>query len=128
MVNRIFNVNGSGEELLLQALERVFAQQGYGPKTAVAYLVDKEKGLILFWTDGEGDKFLTPLSAKGVFPMVVEWVDSDAAKEIECKGCDAKANADHDNPLGWRVYFEDWGHDCRYIICVVKPAYMRHGK
>jgi hypothetical protein len=131
MDNRLFNVNGEGDAMLLRALELVFEQDNM--KDAAAYRVDKEKGLILLWhrPDGrESTPFPSDLTPKEVLPIVSAWLKSDEAKKV--KGGKWEDDYEHDgsNSEGWRVYCEDWGHigDETYAICAIKHVYLWHGK
>ena len=84
MDNRIFNVNGSGLEMLTQALELAFLQEDI---EARGYTIDPAKGLILVQYLSNGEKtehsFMTPLDAKAVTPLVFAWLESDDAKKIK---------------------------------------------
>lgn len=132
MDNRIFNVNGSGSEMLLKALELVFKQEGDNT-TCKGWQESKEGGLILcWWADGIDDitRLPAPCSATQCLSFVEQWLVGDFAKTVELsKWC---GDQDHDghNSNGWQVYVDDWGHvgDQRYSICAIKPAYMWHGK
>lgn len=55
MDNRQFNVNGEGREMLQQALELVFEQQGERT-TCVAYRVTPSHGMELYWYVPDGLK------------------------------------------------------------------------
>ena len=130
MDNRIFNVNGKGSELLKNTLALAFAQNGTHTK-AKGWLFNKKKGLILIWVDCEGaSKFMAPLSALDVAPMVEQWLASEEAASMEFESWDADQDHDGSNSMGWRVYCEDWGHvaDRYQAICAIRPAYMWHGK
>jgi hypothetical protein len=134
--NRIFNVNGIGDEMLLMALELVFAQDGENTK-ARGWSFSKKHGLVLYWADSESFKAgdckynrLPDLSPSDVLPIVLAWLRSKEADQVELSGWDAKADIDGSTEKGWRVYCEDWGRvggDC-YAICAVKPAYLWYGK
>lgn len=131
MDNRLFNVNGRGDDMLLKALELAFLQ--FSDKCTVsAWEQSKQHGLILCWTNKVHNVIPTPgdLTAKQVFPIVKAWLSSDFAKTVELSDwCD---DHDHDghNSTGWQVYCSDWGHvgNQHYSICAVKPAYLWHGK
>ena len=139
MDNRVFNVNGSGQETLAKVLELAFSQEGQNTK-AEYFVVDKKKGLILLWYVNDTwrkkvSKFLTPLTAKAVTPMIAEWLQSDEAKTIELDHWDENADHDGSNSKGWRVYCERWGHiegedGLSYdgSIVAITPAFMWHGK
>jgi len=130
MDNRVFNVNGSGDEMLKAALALVFRQEG--ERTACkSWIQTKEHGLVLLWCAGQGDSDLpAPLDSEGVFPLIKQWLTSEFAKSVTPS--DWCQNQDHDgsNSDGWQVYCEDWGHvaGSHYAICGIKPAYMWHGK
>ncbi len=136
--NRIFNVNGKTEAMLRDALKLVFAQEGDHTR-AHAWVEHPEHGIILLWgIPSTGDylrpyscsKFLSPLTAEEVTPLIVTWLKSDEAKIVKCEHWDANADHDGSNSLGWRVYCGDWGHvgEERYSICAVKPAWIWYGK
>jgi len=132
MDNRVFNVNGTGDELLLQTLKLAFAQEGRNT-TANAWRETKKHGLILCWTIPDSspenyNQFPSELTAEEVFPAVKKYLEK--AEDIEMKDWDANADHDGSNELGWRVYCEDWGHvdDDFYAIVAIKPAYMWYGK
>lgn len=131
MDNRVFNVNGSGDEMLLKALELVFLQRSE-KTTCSGWQQTKEDGLILCWT--KNDESITPipsdLTATECLPFVLSWLKGEFAKSVQLsKWCD---NLDHDghNSGGWQVYCDDWGRvgSQSYSICAIKPAYMWHGK
>jgi hypothetical protein len=127
MDNRVFNVNGQGDEMLLVTLRLAFQQES--PKcTAKAYIIDPVKGMILLWHTDGGIAFPSQLSPEAVLPIVSSWLASKP--EIECKSWDGDHDHDGHNSLGWRVYVEDWGHvkDIFHAICAIKPAYLWHGK
>lgn len=131
MGNQVFNVNGSGVELLSKALDLVFTQAGYSPEKCVAWKETKEDGLILLWSENDGaHKLPAPLLAKECLPMIESWLKSDFAKTVKLG--DWCNNKDHDghNSIGWQVYVGDWGHVGfeRYAICAIRPAYIWHGK
>lgn len=131
MDNQIFNVNGKGNDALLDTLKLAFAQKGPNHKCA-GWVVEKKKGLILCWTDGdEVTNFPAELDAIDCLPFVIAWLNSDEAKGIELgRMCE---DHDHDghNSMGFQIYIEDWGHvgDVGWrAICAVRPCYMWHGK
>ena len=128
--NRVFNVNGNGDEGLLMALKLVFLQNG--STTAKAFTTTKEHGLILCdWDDDRTQKLPTPMTAEEVFPMVKAWLAGDeASSEVVMEGWDADKDHDGSNSAGWRVFCEDWGHvdGIHSSICAIKPAMVWHGK
>ncbi len=134
MDNRIFNVNGHGDEFLRDVLDLAFRQ--HSPRGCCrAWLSHPQKGFILLWSDeldsglGVINK-LPAISAAGVLPLIVSWLTSDEAAKVPCEGWDANADHDGSNSRGWRVYCEDWGRVAGSFgaICAVKPAYLWHGK
>jgi hypothetical protein len=136
MDNRVFNVNGSGLEMLTATLELAFHQEGENTK-AKGYLFDPQHGLILLWyldqrnDDPQPHKFLVPLSAELAAPMVFEWLQSEEAKKMKSiDRWDEDTNHDGHNTCGWRVYCEKWGHVGKYrnTIVAITPAFMWHGK
>lgn len=132
MDNRIFNVNGNGEQMLLDTLRLVFAQEGQ-KTTSKAWLSTKQHGLILLWykSDEKGvSAFPAPLTADQCLPFVLAWLESDEAKSVELSGWDADTDHDGDNGSGWRVYCEDWGQvaDIHAAICAIKPVVLWYGK
>lgn len=137
MDNKIFNVNGDNDEMLLATLKLVF-QQGFG-NTAKAWSVSQRYGLILHWWNESKDvnKFPSPLNAEKCFPMVSEWLKSEDAKTVETKGQDGWIDMDGDcEKKGWRIFIPEynWSPDDREYekfangICAIKPAYMWYGK
>ena len=134
MNNRIFNVNGRGDEQLLATLKLVFNQKGTncGYKCEGTKFV-QTKGLILLWfceKSEHGNKLPVELTAEECFPFVKAWLKSEEAGKVDCESWDANSDHDGSNSIGWRVYCEDWGHvdgDPR-AICAIKPDYMWHGK
>lgn len=132
--NRIFNVNGrldrGGESLLLQTLELAFAISGHKAK---AWRVTKKSGLILDWYVQErsqgNNQFPTPMSAAAVYPIVLDWLKSEEAKETELsRWCEDYDHDGHNGP-GWQVYCEDWGHvEGSQGFIGIKPACMWYGK
>lgn len=131
MDNRVFNVNGSGDEMLLKALELVFLQDSENCK-CTGWFETKENGLVLCWSSSS--KNINPIpgkmTAKDCIPFVKSWLDSEFSAEVNLS--DWCGNCDHDghNSIGWQVYCEDWGHVANEFsaICGIKPAYMWHGK
>jgi len=126
--NLIFNVNGTEDEDLLNALKLVFSTSGY---KAESWIIDKKKGFVLLWSDNKGNKLPYPMSALEIFPMIKGFLESEQAKEIECKDWDEDTDHDGDNELGWRVYTENWGKidgvdGCSFLA--IKPTYVWYGK
>lgn len=140
MDNRIFNVNGESEAMLLNTLRLVFAQ--CDGTTCVGYFESKEKGLVLcrYASDGYAVNKLPPMNADQIFHFVLAWMKTEYAQKVidftnkESKEKDANwdKDIDHDgsNELGWRVYCESWGHvgDYHGAICAIKPVHLWYGK
>ena len=128
MDNRLFNVNGEGDDRLLDTLRLMFSLHNY---TCVGWKESKEKGLILCQYPEDGSNTLpVPLTAEDCLPLVTGWLAGDFAKTVELS--DWCTDEDHDghNGRGWQVYCEDWGHvgDSRAAICAIKPAFIWYGK
>jgi len=128
--NRVFNVNGQGKENLTAVLDLVFSMTGHAP---MGWKHEKKCGIILFWAADEGDgviPFPSELSAEETALIVLKYLDSDKAKEVELSGWDCDCDHDGHNTRGWRVYCDDWGHvnNCWRAFIAIKPAYMWHGK
>lgn len=134
----MLNVNGPcnqrGESLLATALDLAFNQEGSETK-CWRYMVSDVAGLILSWARGTSQKdgwqvTPGPMTAKQVLPMVLAYLDSDAAKACRLTACEYDLDHAGHNAVGWRVYVEDWGHvhECHTAICAVKPCFMRYGK
>jgi len=141
MDNRIFNVNGRGLSMLTSTLKLAFWQnagcydKSQDTETVKGYTVEKDKGLILLWAVDEKDpshqKFIAPLTAEAVAPLVDLWLKSDEAKQIPFERWEDDCDHDGHNTLGWRVYCEDWGHVGRagwHATIAIKPVYLWHGK
>jgi len=130
MDNRLFNVNGSGEEMLKKTLELVFSQEG-DRTTCASWFESKEKGLVLLWCKGKGNNDLpSNLNAEESLLMVLSWLKGEFAKTVELSPWCEDMDHDGHNTKGWQVYCEDWGHvgNNHYAICAIKPAYMWLGK
>jgi len=127
--NRLFNVNGKGIELLTKTLELAFLQADFG--SCASWEESKEHGLILSWSpSGAKNKFPAELSAEEITPIVINWLNSDFAKEVELSDWCGDADHDGNNGSGWQVYVENWGHvgDSHYAICAIKLAFLWYGK
>lgn len=131
MDNRVFNVNGSGEEMLLKTLELAFMQESKST-TCESWKQTKEHGLILYWLKGASeDRIQMPgkLNVKQCLPVVMAWLDSEFAKTVDYnEGCGPTVDVTMSD--GWQVYCEAWGHvgGDWATICAIKPAFMWHGK
>lgn len=130
--NRIFNVNGETEEMLLAALKLVFQQEG-DRATAKGWSFSEKDGLILHWWAEDNDgvtPFPGKLNAEQCLPFVLAWLKSDQATTVACEGWDANVEHDGHNGPGWRVFCSDWGHvgDHHSAICAIKPVFLWYGK
>jgi len=136
MDNKVFNVNGKTDSMLLKALELVFEQ--HGPNTRCnGWAETKEDGLILLRymdrnTTYEARHFPGDgITAADMVSLVKTWLSGEFAKTVVMEGWDRDIDHDGHNSMGWRVYSEDWGHvgpAGSGAICAVKPAWMWHGK
>lgn len=129
--NKIFKINGSGSEMLENALELAFMQHGRNT-TCEAWSQSNRHGLVLHWHNNSPNAISlpSPLSAKECLPIAEVWLRNDFTKSVELdEWCN---NLDHDghNKLGWLVYCEDWGHvgGTSSAICAIKPCYLWLGK
>ena len=89
MDNRVFNVNGEGEEMLRDTLRLVFQQEGERT-TAKAWASRKSHGLILFWWNPDREDahvFPSPLSADDCVPIIMKWLQSEEAGKVVCEAC-----------------------------------------
>lgn len=144
MDNRIFRINGSGQDMLLQTLKLAFSQYGprFNHKTKAfenfqrcsGWSESVEHGLILHWSaDAEGVYPFpggTRLDPEGIIGMVWNWLQTDFAKTVKLEEWCEDADHDGSNSEGWIVYVEDWGHVGGHFtsICAIKPAFLWHGK
>jgi hypothetical protein len=128
--NRIFDVNGTDWDILLQTLRLAFASEGENVKCS--YYMINNHGLILLAYKGSGDgteiSLPAALDADAIFPIVKSWLESKPTTEMS--GWDADADHDGSNKLGWRAYVGDWGKvgGTRNTIIAIKPAYIWYGK
>lgn len=129
MDNRIFNVNGRGDDMLLGVLTLAFLQAGERTLCR-AWVFSVEHGLILLESISEGIRLPAPVGVNGARGFVCDWLESEQAQSVNLTGWDANADHDGSNSPGWRVYVEDWGKVANHhsAICAVKPAFLWHGK
>lgn len=131
MDNRIFNVNGTGLELLQKTLELVFMQEG-SSTTCKAWKSTEEHGLILLWSSSSKDctPFPVPLDAGQCASMADHWLKTVFDDSVKMSHFCEDIDHDGSNEEGWQVYCESWGHvgGEHAAICGIKPAYMWHGK
>lgn len=142
MDNKIFRVNGEykgyhGTKQLELAVELLMRQHGYEEKNKVrvdGWSFSKEKGLILHWyipsNNTTINKFPTPLGPASVVDVIVNWLESEQANEVELDDWCHDANHDGHNGMGFLLYREDWGHigHDSSAMFAVKPCYMWYGK
>lgn len=131
MDNRIFNVNGSGAEMLQKAIELAFMQfKTCRESPCASWGFSKQKGLILNWSRSEGNPLPIDMDAEDCAKWAWKWLQSDEAKSVELSEFCGDYSHDGHNTEGWQVYIEDWGrvgsNGC--VLCAIKPAYMWHGK
>lgn len=128
--NRIFNVNGVEKKHLIHAIRLAFDINN-DTSTAKSWKFDPKYGLILYWYAEDGThKFPVPVSPEAAAEIAFEWLDSEEARNMECKDWDADSDHDGHNGYGWRVYVEDWGHvgGSHCALCAVRPAHVWYGK
>lgn len=144
MENTIFNVRGtlpqyeSEEDNLLDTLRLAFKVCNHAK--ARAFRIDKNKGLILYWTDKSErskniNEFITPLTAEQVYPQVQAFLTSyyDGEIEVDLEEFDRPMEEEDDDITsvqGWRIYTEKWGRigGDSYVFLAIKPAYDNYGK
>jgi len=128
MDNRVFNVNGRGEEFLAETLRLAFKQ--CGNNTTCCGMAETEKGLVLVpYLNGKVSMPLPELYASECIPLVIAWLRGPAAAKIKLEGFDVDMEHDGSNIKGWRVFCGDWGRVADYTaICAVTPAFMWLGK
>lgn len=130
MDNRLFNVNGKGDQMLKDTLALAFKQDGDNT-TCEAWIETQDHGLILLWLHRDGSNRLpAKMTADGIFQTVKGWLSSEFAKTVKLSEWCGDCDHDGHNSMGWQVYCEDWGHVANnpYAICAIKPAFMWHGK
>jgi hypothetical protein len=129
MDNRVFNINGEGDEMLKRVIKLAFEQSGFDE--CVAWWESNKYGLVLLWHTSENSfPMPSPLDAEQSAIMASAWLNGKFARNVELDDWDADMDHDGDNGMGWRVYCEDWGHvghDSRAIVAI-KPAFMWYGK
>lgn len=84
--------------------------------------------LVLLWTDPKDPSFSpvhpfpSPVTAKGMEPIVVEW--------LKAQNYGKEPDHDGDNHKGWRIYNESWGHVVGrwQAFCAIEPEWMMYGK
>lgn len=129
--NRLFNVNGRGEDMLALTLRIAALQHGIVAKPYAGWKVHPKKGLILYWhAEDKVNAFLTGLNADEVSKDVNAWLQIVKPEQFEALQWEDNCDHDGSNSVGWRVYCEDWGHvdGDSYAIVAVKPVYLWHGK
>lgn len=141
--NTPFNVRGlipqysMDKDYLLDALKLAFLVSDQ--TTANAYRIDKQLGLILYWTDKSEtrlpvQKFITPQTPEQIHPQVEAFLQSYYKKEIdiELENEDQPYLNDSDitNVEGWRIYTGQYNrvNEDSYAFIAIKPAYDCYGK
>ena len=132
--NRVFNINGAGDDMLLQLMRLAFDQSG--DDSAVGCAIDNENGLVFLSYINQPKEpkinvFPIPYSVGTCFKLVTEWLAREETWHAsKLTGWDADADHDGDNSRGWRMYCDDWGHidGMEHAIIAIKPAYLWHGK
>lgn len=119
MDNFRFDVTHDSEE----ALKHVLAIAFDGHAKAIGYRQDKDKGLVLYWTERPE---MIPLPFK---------IDAEAARVVVMGWLaeqDYGKDPDHDgsNKRGWRAYNEAWGRigDDYGAFLAVQPVWATYGK
>lgn len=133
--NRVLNINGEDKINLKKAIDLAFSLYNGENTKAKFFSVDPIKGLILCSYESTANnslqKFLIPLDSDLAFEFVIDWLESETAKNTELEGLFA-INGDSDvvEDYGWRVYLEDWGNigNHRGVICGITPAWIWYGK
>ena len=131
--NRVLNVNGETKEELLLAITLAFTQDGR--KTAKAWKVEPDHGLVFYWWENkDAHPFPVPLDANGICEIAWQWLQSDEGKSVPSENkldhWFKDLNHDGSNIKGWRAYTEDWGHVNRntYAIVAIHRSYLWLGK
>lgn len=141
--NTPFNVRGliprysSDTDYLLDTLKLAFLVSDHS--TAEGYRIDKQLGLILYWSDKSEtretvQKFITPQTAEQVHPQVEAFLQAYYNKKIDItleKEDEPYLNdSDITNVEGWRVYTGQWNrvNEDSYAFIAIKPAYDCYGK
>jgi hypothetical protein len=157
MDNRLFNVNGTGDDMLLLTLKLAGMQESSRPDCFAGWRYVPDFGMVLYWhTKAEEGiaPFMHNLTAEEVTPVVARWLKSSEEAKAEVAKLRVRRSAypewkepaygiedprstwdldqqhDGDNYPGWRVYCQNWGHvaGSHYSICAVRPAFMWAGK
>lgn len=131
MDNRVFNINGHGNELLEKVLELAF-HGDYSTFQCESWRQTKEHGLILYRSarDSDYNHLPAPLKAKECLPMVAAWLECSFAKTVVSDHACRKIDFDGSLKSGWQVYLEANGTiDNNYsAICAIRPAFLWYGK
>lgn len=138
MDNRLFNINGETEQQLKLAIELALMNEYGNTVKITSYYYCSKKGLVLFDRDyrNKFSKFTnrmgveTPVNSDELFEIVLDYLKSEHAKNIETEEWEDDIDFDGSTSLGWRLYTEDWGkidgYDGSYLA--VKPVYLWYGK
>ena len=141
MDNRLFNVNGKTEQQLKLAIELALLNE-YGDNVKIiSYYYCSKKGLVLCDKEYSNNyidynKFTnrmgveTPVNSDELFEIVLDYLKSEHAKNIETEEWEDDIDFDGSTSLGWRLYTEDWGSIDGYngSYLAVKPVYLWYGK
>ena len=119
MDNFHFDMTSEGAETLKKALA-LFNQPG---RKVVGYKADKEKGLILYWSESER-------ATKLPFPMTLQQAADFASGWLEHADYGSEPDHDGDNGKGWRLYTESCGHVGGewQALAAIQPMWAMYGK
>src|SRR6266853_1628044 len=98
-----FHIDITSEGDLTKAMQIAFTHYN----RAVAYEVDKEKGLIFFWSDNPDA--MTAGVVKLPFKLDAIGAADFASHRLAKADYGTEPDHDGDNGHGWRVYNESWG-------------------
>lgn len=134
MDNRVFNINGTGSEMLARVLALAIEQEGCVNSGVKSFSRDPQKGLILHWVEvgdlGGEHSIMGKPGSQALAEMVLAELEEDWVQAVPLGRWDKNADHDGHNKEGWHVYVEDWGHIGKYrcVVVAVKPAWMWYGK
>jgi len=127
MDNFRIDITGEGVKTMESAMVIAFGggHDDRKPRTAEAYAIDPEKGLIFFWTAGL-DKNIVKLPFKldaiGAADFARRWLaEQDYGREPDHDGSNGK---------GWRLYNNSWSRVEGYSgsIVAILPNWAWYGK
>ena len=141
--NKIFDINGHGTDMLINALWLAFKQGEY---TCVGYSQSTQYGLILYWKKPNTkllEHVFLPKTALISFcaldpaldaiqctSIVTAWLEVGTFADIvKLNKWEIKADINGTTSLGWRIYKDDWGNvgNETSAICAVKKVWLWHG-